>query len=219
MVKAKKSQTPVGPSLSRDERRQQLIEAAIRAFGRKGYFRTQVSDIIAEADVARGTFYLYFKGKREVFDSVMTRLFEDIEKEVRRLPREAVNQIPAQLKGNIERVTHVLMDNPWIIKLLFSESLGVDQNLDSRLRQFYEKILDLIGRGLRQGQEMGFVRAGDLKVLSVSLLGALKEVFYQDFLGTAKVQRQTVIDELFKMVVQLIAAPNIPVAIRQAINI
>lgn len=218
MVKTNRDDSSLTQHISKEERRRLLIEAAIRAFGKKGYYRTQVSDIIAEAEVARGTFYLYFKGKREVFDSVMSRLFEDIECEVRRLPREAVDQIPSQLKGNIERVTHLLLDHPWIIKLLFSESLGVDQNLDSRLRQFYEKILDLIRRGLRQGQEMGFVRKGDLNVLSVTLLGALKEVFYQDFLGTARPQRQVIIGELYKIMVHLIAAPNLPSAIKKAIG-
>ncbi|HKX12516.1 MAG TPA: helix-turn-helix domain-containing protein, partial [bacterium] len=42
------------------------MEAALSAFGKKGYHDTQVSDIIAQAKVARGTFYLYFDGKREI---------------------------------------------------------------------------------------------------------------------------------------------------------
>ena len=46
--------------LSKEERRKQLLTAAMVAFGKKGYHGTQVSDIIYEADVARGTFYLYF---------------------------------------------------------------------------------------------------------------------------------------------------------------
>ena len=43
--------------LSPDVRRAQLLEAARRVFARLGYHRAAVADIIAEASVARGTFY------------------------------------------------------------------------------------------------------------------------------------------------------------------
>jgi AcrR family transcriptional regulator len=42
------------------KRKQQILEASARVFAQKGYFAASVSDIIEEAGVARGTFYLYF---------------------------------------------------------------------------------------------------------------------------------------------------------------
>lgn len=50
-----------------DQRRQQLLEAAIWVFARKGYRNASITDIIARAGVARGTFYLYFKSKEQIF--------------------------------------------------------------------------------------------------------------------------------------------------------
>ena len=46
--------------------RGRLIEAAKRVFSEKGYHNAQIAHIIDEAGVARGTFYLYFKGKEEM---------------------------------------------------------------------------------------------------------------------------------------------------------
>jgi AcrR family transcriptional regulator len=52
---------------ARDKRRKQLLNAATRMFARKGYWSASIADIIQAAGVARGTFYLYFRSKRDVF--------------------------------------------------------------------------------------------------------------------------------------------------------
>ena len=195
--------------LSKEERYRQLLEAAIRAFGSKGYHQTQISDIIKEAGVARGTFYLYFKSKREIFDSIMTELFDMVSSQIKNLPHDAIDKIPQQLLGNIERVSHLLLDHPLLTKILFNESVGLDIELDERLKKFYGQILDYIRRGLKQGQDMGFVRTGDNHILAMALLGSLKEIFYQYFLGTEQPDRQAIIQEVFRFVIAAIAHPNL----------
>jgi len=45
---------------------QQIIDAAVRVFARKGYFHSRVSDIAREAGIAAGTIYLYFDTKEEI---------------------------------------------------------------------------------------------------------------------------------------------------------
>ena len=199
----------MAPNLSKEERRRQLMDAAIKAFGEKGYHQAQVSDIIAEANVARGTFYLHFKSKREIFGCIMDELFEKVQREVRRLPREAVDQIPDQIKGNIERVINLLLDQPLLATLLFSAPAGLDEEQDERLKHFYGQLLDLVRRGLKQGQEMGFVRAGDNHVLAISLLGCVKEVLYQSLLGTENLDRGEMVNEIYRLVLQGVAHPQL----------
>src|SRR5262245_24922216 len=57
--------------LAPDARRAQLLEAAIWVFARKGYRQAGISDIIARAGVARGTFYLYFDSKERIFLTIV----------------------------------------------------------------------------------------------------------------------------------------------------
>lgn len=205
--------------IKKEERRRQLLNAAIQTFGTNGYYRTQISDIIEEAGVARGTFYLYFKSKRDIFDCLMSELFQKVRNEVQTLPRDAVLEIPKQLIGNIERITNLLLNEPWMVKLLFSESVGLDDELDERLRRFYGQILALIHRALKQGQDMGFVREGNLDVLSTALLGSLKEIFYQYFLGTQKPDRSGIVNELYQIVVNAIATPQLRPQLQEALKI
>ena len=65
-------------------RRQQLLNAAVWTFARKGYRGAAISDIIARAGAARGTFYLYFNSKEEIFLAVV----EDFHDRVRRMLAE-----------------------------------------------------------------------------------------------------------------------------------
>src|SRR6266478_2131512 len=52
---------------------QQIIDAAVRVFARKGYFNSRVSDIAREAGIAAGTIYLYFKTKEDILVTVLWR--------------------------------------------------------------------------------------------------------------------------------------------------
>jgi AcrR family transcriptional regulator len=54
-----------------DERKEQILLAASAVIIRQGYDKTTMSDIADEAGVSRGTVYLYFKGKEELFEALL----------------------------------------------------------------------------------------------------------------------------------------------------
>src|SRR5262245_19094480 len=64
--------------VARDERRASLIAAAQRVFAQKGYHAATVDDITRAANVGKGTFYLYFQEKREVYYEVIRGFFQMI---------------------------------------------------------------------------------------------------------------------------------------------
>jgi TetR/AcrR family fatty acid metabolism transcriptional regulator len=72
--------------VDRESRRDALIDAAVEVFARKTVAKTAVSDIVREAGVAQGTFYLYFASKGEAIDaaaeSIADRMLESIEEAV-----------------------------------------------------------------------------------------------------------------------------------------
>lgn len=50
-----------------EERRQELIDAAMQLFWSQGYEKTMVSDIVKRVGVAQGLFYYYFESKQDIF--------------------------------------------------------------------------------------------------------------------------------------------------------
>jgi AcrR family transcriptional regulator len=61
----------------REERREQILEAALAVFSQKGYHATNVSDVAARAGVSQGTIYWYFESKEALFNSALLSVFED----------------------------------------------------------------------------------------------------------------------------------------------
>ncbi|MBX6771076.1 MAG: TetR/AcrR family transcriptional regulator [Chloroflexi bacterium] len=55
-----------------EERRAQILRAALEVFATRGYTNATISDIAQQAGLAHGTVYLYFRGKEEIFQSLVT---------------------------------------------------------------------------------------------------------------------------------------------------
>src|SRR3954464_5854217 len=62
----------------RDERRAQLVAAAREVFGERGYHAATVDDITRVAGVAKGTFYLYFQEKREIYYDLVRSFLQHV---------------------------------------------------------------------------------------------------------------------------------------------
>jgi len=56
----------------RHGKRDAIMDAAIEVFGKSGLDGANVDEIARTAGVAKGTIYLYFKSKHEIFDAVLT---------------------------------------------------------------------------------------------------------------------------------------------------
>ncbi|WP_297518230.1 TetR/AcrR family transcriptional regulator [Thermococcus sp.] len=50
--------------------REKLVSAAMELFAKKGFDKTTVDEIVAKAGVAKGTFYLYFKSKKDLINEL-----------------------------------------------------------------------------------------------------------------------------------------------------
>lgn len=60
-----------------DERRAQIMQAALACFTRKGYNNTTMDDIAAESGLSKGTLYWYFKSKDDLFAAAITSSIAD----------------------------------------------------------------------------------------------------------------------------------------------
>jgi AcrR family transcriptional regulator len=73
---AARAQTPRPPSRRRPRaqaqaRRQAILDAALTVFAARGYEAARLDDVAAQAGVAKGTLYLYFKDKQALFEELV----------------------------------------------------------------------------------------------------------------------------------------------------
>jgi len=173
-------------------RRAQVLDAARRLFAEKGYHATSIHDIIAAADIARGTFYLYFESKRAIFDELLDGFFATLSKAVRRIDTSPGASPPLdQMHDTVERIFAVLGQERSMARILIREAVGLDEEFDRKLRDFYGRVTDLIARALREGVAMGLVRPCDPDVVSWCVLGSVKQVIDRVFVDGAGDQDAT----------------------------
>jgi len=162
------------------ERRQKILAHARDVFARRGYHDAKIEDIVLAAGIARGTFYLYFKDKRAVFEEIVDRAFTQIGMAIVRVdPHDGRHSVADQVRENIRRIVRILLEDRATTKILLSDALGVDPAFDRKLLSFYDEMSSLLERSLRDGQALGVVREGDVRLMSWLAMGALKEVMFQ----------------------------------------
>jgi AcrR family transcriptional regulator len=69
-------------------RRQEILAAALKTFGNKGFAATRAEDIAVEAGIAKGTLYLYFRSKEDIYVAAVHHAIEQLHNRVRGRLRE-----------------------------------------------------------------------------------------------------------------------------------
>jgi AcrR family transcriptional regulator len=182
--------------MDKAERRQLLLRAARDVFATKGYHEAKVDDITALAKVAKGTFYLYFPDKRSVFSELVDLLFRRLGAAILRV--DTGGEVEAQIKHNIRAVVAVLLDDPALTKILLSYATGMDPAFVAKIRSFYDGVKALLVASLEEGQALGIVAEGDPKLFATFSVGAMKELLAENVEGDAKMQREEIVDAVFR---------------------
>ena len=91
--------------------KEKILMAALRLFAREGYEAVSVSDIAGELGITKGALYKHYKNKRDIFDSIVARMFQvDAERSRQyEVPEEQFDQSPETYEDvsleNIRRFT------------------------------------------------------------------------------------------------------------------
>ena len=162
---------------------QQIIEAAVRVFARKGYFNSRVSDIAREAGIAAGTIYLYFKTKEDI----LTTLFRDKMAEfVAKLWKAMADQPDPVSK--VRRLVYLHFDllerNPDLAEVVQIELRQGQKFFRGASGQEIASYFALIGTVLEEGVAAGRFRADlPVKVATKMLFGAMDQMATSWVLG------------------------------------
>jgi AcrR family transcriptional regulator len=186
-------------NLRKGERRQQILSVAREAFAKRGYHQTTIDDIVAQAGVARGTFYLYFEDKRAVFSDLVDRFAGQLSMAIVRIVTgDPGRPVVEQVRENIRAIIGTCLAERAMTKILFTDAVGVDPAFDRKLQTFYDTVMQLLIQSLKDGQALGIVADGEPRVLAYLTIGALKELLYQAVtLGFAEESADVLTQQMF----------------------
>lgn len=102
-----------------NDKQNRLLSNAFKLFTKKGVKDTSIQEIVDGADVAKGTFYLYFKDKYEIRDILIAqkskKLFNDATKALRKTD---INGLDNQVIFVIDHVINSLSKNTLLLKFI-----------------------------------------------------------------------------------------------------
>ena len=161
---------------ARAEKREKILDAAIKTFARKGFHQSRVTDIAQEAGVADGTIYLYFRNK----DDVLISIFEEKMKMIHDRMLQSLENIKdprARLSQFISfHLTQLERYRP------LAEIMQVELRLSSKFMKEYvptqlTEYLNLLATIVQEGQEAGVFRPDvNPAIMKRAIFGAMDEL-------------------------------------------
>jgi len=157
----------------KESTRQDLLNAAIEVFGDKGYHRSHISDIVAQAGVGQGTFYRHFKSKRDLIDTVMDQfslmLLGQFEFMTTNLPSSAAEYREASRNAVLAMAG--LVEKNRKLALLLREAPTVDREFEQRTNELYDRLASLAAFYLEHAIAQGFALTCNAAVVSQAIVG------------------------------------------------
>src|SRR5712692_7835864 len=157
----------LSPTTHRGEAtRQRVLEAAEQVFGEKGYHGASVTEITRSAGVAQGTFYLYFKGKKEIF----LDLVDALGNRLRALTIDA--SLKAETYADAQRFgSSAFFDFARSHRHIYRIIQECDRVDPITYRRFYAQLAEAYRRGQAEATSRGEAAAVDPEVVAYCMLG------------------------------------------------
>lgn len=137
-----------------EERQQQIANAALKLFAKKGYHNTTVRDIAELSKISTGSIYDYVKNKEDILFLVSQNFFENLKKEVEKALRGLQDPL-MKLKAAIEATLTVIDNFEEYVLITYRESKYFKkQDLMGIFKQeafFIDIFLKIIEEGNRMG--------------------------------------------------------------------
>jgi TetR/AcrR family fatty acid metabolism transcriptional regulator len=164
-----------------EEKRRQLLDAAVRVFARKGFHASRVGDIAEEAGVAHGLLYHYFKSKDQVLEAVFHENWSVLLARIASV-EETDESAADQLRHIAAIVLRTWLHLPDVVRVVIRE-FGRSPELAERLGELTQPI-DAIQRVIERGIERGEFRQDvDPRFAAAVVYGSIDELLTAWVLG------------------------------------
>lgn len=166
-------------------KKQLLLEAAREVFSRRGYHEATIGDITAEAGVGKGTFYLYFRGKEELFQEVV----KDGVRRLRRALGASVGGIDDP-EERVRKAVPVIFDfcraEAGLYLVIFREAALIEMQDPGKYDDFYQPLVRDFRSVIEEGVRRGDFSVRNPEVVAYGMIGLMSSLIYHWLLTEAR---------------------------------
>jgi len=149
----------IRPKRRKLERPDEILDAAMVVFARDGFSGARLEEIADRAGCTKGTIYVYFDSKEELFKAVVRKLIAPEFRRADNVLEDDSMDVPSRLKIFIKRAYRSVIDNPQqfsMLRLLIADGTKfpdlVDFYHEHIPRVGHELIKSVISAGIARGE-------------------------------------------------------------------
>jgi AcrR family transcriptional regulator len=158
-----------------EDRPREICAAALDVFSEKGFAAAKLDEIAARAGVSKGTLYLYFKDKEDLFRAVVRDSIAPnvtaITSQVSSPDAPFADVVRIFLGGFAEREARLPIGA--VAKIVVGESRNFPELARVWHDEVASKAIGAIAASIERAQQRGEVRAGDPRLYAFSLMGPM----------------------------------------------
>lgn len=169
-------------------RKDQILQSAQKIFSQKGYYETQVSDIVDDVHIGKGTIYQYFKNKEDIFLTLLKKYLEEWKKAIDidlknfKDPNPDINYLDAYLRQRMSKTLNFFLNDPDRSNIILRLSPGLNRSVEPIINTFENAVMRFIIHDLRIGRRLGFINSEvDIELLGNTIYGGIMRICYYYF--------------------------------------
>ena len=188
-------------NLPKEERRSQIMDAAMKVITRKGFSNTRMDDIVSEAGLSKGAIYHHYEGKKEIFLALIghweTQTFPDFysrngkERSATDTLRDFANEVYKVFKSR----SYVFQ-----AEVEFWALANQDDEIRKRSQELYEKIINLfelvVNKGIRKKE---FIQI-DSRIAAIYILSVFQGINWFCIFNDNKIDAKDYIQQSIELI-------------------
>ncbi|WP_088011083.1 TetR/AcrR family transcriptional regulator [Gottfriedia acidiceleris] len=164
----------------RDQRSEQIKQAALKVFARRGYTGTKTSIIAKEAGISEGLIYRYFHSKEELFTTIVQELMEEAKREINN-----VQYLPGTPFEQIRNLTKNMMDENNMYSFMLMERARKADDVPEKVSLIFKQVstnvlIDPLVPIFVKGQELGEFSQGEPRRMMSWFFTIINSLLSQD---------------------------------------
>jgi TetR/AcrR family transcriptional repressor of uid operon len=167
------------------EVKEKIVQAAITTFSKYGYDKTRMDDIAKSAKLGKGTLYLYFKSKEELFYAISENSIKELKEQLSKLFSKKEDLVHDAEKF-YDQYRNLIHDSEKVSFEIIAES-SRNPKLRKALYEQRMKVYDIVIDYLRRQIEKGFFRKDiDVNAIASGLVALYDGLTISKLLGISE---------------------------------
>lgn len=187
---------------SKDNSKNQILDAALKVFVNKGYSQTRMDDIVEISGLSKGAIYHHYESKKDLFLSLIEHwenyFFPDIfNKNIKdKNPDDILREIVNDIVNTFNNRKYV-----FLAELEFWSLANHDEKVRDRTKALYVKLLQLFRSVINKGIKSGQYKKINLDVASLSVMTSLQGVIWFSIFEDSNLSAEDYLNDVIEFII------------------